>query len=111
MGDRVLRALMEVFGHQRGDRNTPGYYETKGDHNFRLGPRANIYVRKARSLPNGVQPYARFIPTALENFPNGSQLRAYIERNNIPYDGRDYRIHPEHIDAVIAILQGGQVES
>lgn len=78
----VMRALMDAFGHQRGSRTERGYYETSpgepssGDHNFRLGPRANIYVRKMASQPNGVQPYVRFIPTALENFPNGSQLRA-----------------------------------
>ena len=100
--------MMHAFGQRRGDRSTPGYYETKGDHNFRLGRGANIYVRKTA---HGVQPYARIIPTAVENFPKGSELRAYIERNNIPCDGRDYLIHREHIDAVIAILQRGQAEA
>ena len=101
MGAPVLRALMDAFGQE--------YYETNNDHNFNLGPDATIYVRKAARQPHGVQPYARIKQTTVEKFPNGLELRGYINRNRILRDTNrdDYLIFPEHIDAIIAILQGG----
>ena len=42
----------------------------------------------------------------MSNFPNASKLQSYSERNNVPIDTRpDYKIGPEHVDQVIAILK------
>ena len=101
----VLIALLNVFGHKKCC-----YYSDSGDHKFKMGDGATIYIPKRKRQLNGVVNYARFRKPSLEKFPNGSALRAYMEDKNLPDCWTNsvwvYEVGPEHIDAVIRILQG-----
>lgn len=102
----VLIALLNAFGHEDGC-----YYSDSGDHKFRMGDGATIYIPKRKTQPNGVVNYARFRQPSLGNFPYGCALRAYMEDNDLPDRWTNsvwvYEVGPKHIDAVIQILQVG----
>ncbi len=93
--DRLLEAFSNIYGE------TEKYYKFS----FRRG--ATIYV------PKSDLNRAAMIVTCVQNgnFPNGDALIRYVERRNIPIHTRnvkadEYRFGPEHIDRVIAILNG-----
>ena len=91
----VLKRLKAAF---------PDLYQEKQDYHtisFRWG--ATVFIRKANL------DIARIKNTAYHYFPNGTELRAYLQSQKVSIDSSiaypDYLIGPEHIDEVIAILQ------
>ena len=76
--------------------------EKKSDTTISFKRGATVYFRKTLAGPNEARIHSRWV----SNFPNASKLQSYLERNNVPIDTRpDYKIGPEHVDQVIAILK------
>ena len=90
----VLEKFIEAF---------PGQYkEKKSNDTITVKTRATVYFRKTLAGPNEARIHSRWV----NNFPNARKLQSYLERNNVPIDARpDYKIGPEHVDQVIAILK------
>ena len=90
----VLEKFIEAF---------PGQYkEKKSNDTITVKTRATVYFRKTLAGPNEARIHSRWV----SNFPNARKLQSYLERNNVPIDARpDYKIGPEHVDQVIAILK------
>ena len=90
----VLEKFKEAF---------PGQHkETKSNDTISLGKGATVYFRKTLAGPNEARIHSKWV----SNFPNARKLQSYLERNNVPIDARpDYKIGPEHVDQVIAILK------
>ena len=76
--------------------------EKKSDTTISFKRGATVYFRKTLAGPNEARIHSKWV----SNFPNASKLQSYLERNNVPIDTRpDYKIGPEHVDQVIAILK------
>ena len=94
------RSVFEILMHAFEEVHS----EKVVDHTFSFRWSATIYVRKSNLN------VARFREQSLQHFPHGVELRAYVEDQRIPIDDSpshpDRLIGPEHIDRVIAILQG-----
>ena len=82
----------------------PRLVERKKDFRFEVRPKASIYIRKDERSRG--EHYARIRRDYIRNFPNLDELQGYLDDNGIELDPpkRDYKIAPEHIEAVIAIL-------
>ena len=82
----------------------PRLIESEKDFRFEVQPKASIYIR--RDERNRGDHYARIKRDYIHNFPNSDELQCYIDNSGIELDPpkRDYKIGPEHIEAVIVIL-------
>lgn len=80
------------------------FEEQKDYFRFEVRPKASIYVRRSE-LRRGER-VARINLEYIHNFPKSDELQRYINENDIGTDDSrgDYKIGPEHIGPVIAIL-------
>ena len=93
--DTLFKSLEAAF---------PRIVDSKKDFRFEVRPKASIYIR--RDERDRGEHCARIRRDYIHNFPNSDELKGYIDDNRIELDPpkRDYKIGPEHIEAVIAIL-------